>query len=78
MLEIVERSLQCDLPDIETATEAHDEAIRRDNEKVIRKMENIFRRTDIRPIPWLADAKRSLSVLELPPFGHYQGHPMLF
>jgi hypothetical protein len=74
LLEVVERSLQGDQPDIEIATEVLDEAIRRDNRKIIRKIENIFRQTDIRPIPWLADAKRSLSVLELPPFGHYQGH----
>jgi hypothetical protein len=74
LLEIVDRSLQRDDPDIERATEAYDEAIRRDNKKIIRKIQTVFQRTNTRAIPWLADAKRSLDVLELPPPGHFQGH----
>jgi hypothetical protein len=74
LLAIVEQSLQREEVDIEQATEAYNEAIRRDNEKIIRQIRNIFKRTNTVPIPWLADAKRSLGVLELPPSGHHQGH----
>ena len=71
LLAIVEQSLQPNECDIEEATEAHDEAIRRDNQKTIRKINNRFRQTISIPIPWLAEAKRSLAVLESPPPGHH-------
>jgi hypothetical protein len=74
LLELVERSLQRHEQDIEMATEAYDEAIRRDNKKIIEKIQAVFQRTNTRAILWLANAKRSLDVLELPPPGHYQGH----
>jgi hypothetical protein len=74
LLAIVEQSLQREECDIERATEAHDEAIRRDNKKIIKEIKNIFQQASISPIPWLADAKGSLSVLELPPPGHHRGH----
>lgn len=42
LLAIVEQSLRREEVDIEQATEAYDEAIRRDNEKVIRQIRNYF------------------------------------
>jgi hypothetical protein len=61
-------------PDIEKATEAYDELIRRGRAKIVKKAKMIFANTKIKPIPWLASAKNSLEILEPPSPGQYQGH----
>jgi hypothetical protein len=74
LLNIVEQALTAVLPDIELATMAYDEMVRRNRKGVIREARGIFTRVGIKPIPWLAAATKCLEVLEISPPGPYQGH----
>lgn len=64
LLALIEEALNLEEPDIEKATEAYDKIIRTDKDRNVRKAKEIFAHADIKPIPWLAQAKESLNLLE--------------
>jgi hypothetical protein len=53
------------------ATLAYNELLHRNKEKPANKK---FEEANLHPIPWLESARKSLSILEMPGDGRYQGH----
>jgi len=60
--------------DIEIATLALDELKLRNKAKRITQAQKLFRNAKFKPIPWLQSARDSLTILERPKKGNYQGH----
>jgi hypothetical protein len=53
------------------ATLAYNELLHRNKEKTANRK---FSKANLHPIPWLESARKSLSILEMPKEGKYQGH----
>jgi hypothetical protein len=74
LLSLAEEALKLDHPDIERATVAYNEVMRRNRKRVMYLIKEIFGQAGVKPIPWLAKSVKSLDVLEQPAPGVYQGH----
>ena len=71
LFETIQTSLSENPPDLEISTLAYDELKHR---KKAGRAEDLFKKTNLHPIPWLKEAKESLQNLDQPPYGRHQGH----
>ncbi|MDC0189744.1 hypothetical protein OAJ77_00760 [Rhodospirillales bacterium] len=74
ILAAIEAHILTDVANIEIATLALDELKLRKKAKRITLAQKLFRSAGFKPIPWLQSARDSLTILERPKKGNYQGH----